>query len=121
MTPAALHVFPVDGSSDVRFLEVEGDLDESANARWIAALRRVAEDGADALAVDLRGCRTLDRHCLAALLAVAATLRSRGGAGVALVMHPGSSLPHQLPELAGGELSIHPDAHSAVLALAASA
>jgi anti-anti-sigma factor len=103
---AALQLYPVDGFEHLRFINVEGELQEANGERWFGLLRGAVEQRAEGIAVDLRGCRSLDDHCLDKLVAAAATLKARGGTGVAVVTLPGSALARRLRRLAADELAI---------------
>ncbi|HEX2468843.1 MAG TPA: STAS domain-containing protein [Solirubrobacterales bacterium] len=99
-------------------VDVEGELGRTAVKRWVGLLRGVIEGGARGIAVDLRGCRLMDSHCLAAMLAASQTLKSRGGRGVTLVLFPGSRLARHLKLFtAGGELPAYDNAAAAIWAL----
>jgi anti-sigma B factor antagonist len=102
---AALRMYPVHGAEHLRFIAVEGEL-RGSNSRWTALLRGVVEQRFEGIAIDLRGCQSIDAPCVEALLAAAATIKARGGAGVALVTLPGSKLDRRLRLLVGDELPV---------------
>jgi anti-anti-sigma regulatory factor len=116
---AVLHLSPAPRHDEsLRLVDVEGELGRTAVKRWVGLLRGVIEGGARGIAVDLRGCRLMDSHCLAALLAASQTLKSRGGRGVTLVLFPGSRLARHLKLFtAGGELPAYDNAAAAIWAL----
>ncbi len=113
----ALRLYQLDRFEHLRFIEVEGELQEAAGQRWAALLRGALEQRPEGIAVDLRGCRGIDDHSLEQLLAVGATLKARGGPGVALVMLPGSALAERLRLLAANELRICDSTRTALVAL----
>lgn len=117
MSQAVLNTFPLERG--LTFIEVEGELgDGPIKTRWFRLLRDAAER-ADGLAIDLRGCHAIDRHCVEALFAVSATLRARGGLGVALVALPGSVLRDHLCSVGGGDLPTYGSAGEAMTVLRA--
>jgi anti-anti-sigma factor len=113
---AALRMYPVPGAEHLRFIAVEGEL-RGDNSRWAALLRGIVEQRFEGIAVDLRGCQRIDAPCVEALLAAAATIKARGGAGVALVTLPGSKLDRRLPLLVGDELPVCDSTEAAAIAL----
>jgi anti-anti-sigma factor len=114
---AVLHLYPVDGFEHLRFIDVEGELEEANGERWFGLLRGAVEQRAEGIAVDLRGCRNLDDHCLDRLVAAAATLKARGGTGAAVVTLPGSALARRLRRLAADELAICDSTQAALMVL----
>jgi anti-anti-sigma factor len=114
---AVLHLQPVDGFEHLRFIVVEGELEEANGERWFGLLRGAVEQRAEGIAVDLRGCRSLDDHCLDRLVAAAATVKARGGTGVAVVAMPGSELAGRLRRLAADELAVCDTLQAAVAVL----
>jgi anti-anti-sigma regulatory factor len=114
---AVLHLAPpVANHESLRLVDVEGELGWSDVHRWRGLLRGVIQDGATGLAVDLRGCRVIDSHCLSMLEAAAETLGARGG-GVTLVVFPGSGLSRRLRMFAASALPTYDTASAALLAL----
>lgn len=113
----ALHLHPVDRADHVMLVEVEGELHGPVSDRWFALLRGVVGRRAEAMVIDLRGCRAIDGDCLDALLASATTMKARGGAGAALVMLPGSTLADAIRQVTGEEVSIHTSVDAALVAL----
>jgi hypothetical protein len=117
---AVLHLAPpFTHDQRLRLVDVEGELGWIDVHRWRGLLRGIIEDGATGLAVDLRGCHLIDRHCLAVLEAAAETLISRGG-GVTLVVYPGSGLARRLKRFADTALPTFDSASEAVFALGTS-
>jgi anti-anti-sigma factor len=112
-----LRVYPVDHFEHLKFVDVNGELLGAASRRWSGLLSGAIEERAEGIVVDLRGCGGIDPDALKALLAAAATLKARGGSGVALVLLPGSSLAQRLRLLAGDELRICDSAGAALRAL----
>ena len=78
---AALRLYPMDRFEQLRFIEVEGELQEATGERWSALLRGAVAQRAEGIAVDLRGCRGIDAHSLEQLLSAATTMKARGGVG----------------------------------------
>ena len=113
----ALRLHPIDQVDHIMFVEVEGELCGGASHRWSGLLRGVVQRRAEGIAIDLRGCRELDEHCLGVLLAAAEAMKARGGSGVALVMLPGSELGTRLRRLAGERLPIYDSAKAALVGL----
>jgi anti-anti-sigma regulatory factor len=114
---AVLHLAPpLANHESFRLVDVEGELGWSDVPRWRGLLRGVIQDGATGIAVDLRGCRVIDSHCLSMLEAAAETLAARGG-GVTLVVFPGSGLARRLRGLAASGLATYDTASAALLAL----
>jgi len=72
---------------------------------------------ANGLVVDLRGCESIDDHCLNALLATGAALKAGGGAGVAVVLLPGSAMNQTLGRSCGDEMPSYTSTRAALLAL----
>ena len=91
-----LHLRPLSPEDHLSLVEVEGSLHERTGTRWRALLLGLVSQKENGLVVDLRGCETIDDHCLKALLATGAALKAAGGAGVALVLFPGSALSEAL-------------------------
>lgn len=81
-----------DGSA---LLEVEGSLEDIGVVRWAASLKGAFAEGTEQILLDLRGCRTIEPHCLDVLLAAAATMRTFGG-HVTVACLPGSHLERVL-------------------------
>ena len=102
---SAVRMYPVDGADHLRVIAVEGELRESSG-RWADLVHAAVEQGTEGIAVDLRGCRRIDSPCVEALLAAAATIKARGGSGVAVVTLPGSMLDRRLRMLVGDELPV---------------
>ncbi len=117
MREAGLRLYPMDRFEHLRFIEVEGEVQEATGARWSALLRGAVQEHAEGIAVDLRGCRGIDAHSLQQLLAAATTLKVRGGVGVVLVVVPGSALALRLRLLAGDELQMCDSTRTALTAL----
>lgn len=115
---AALRIYPMDGAEHLRFIAIEGKL-RGSGSRWPGLLRGVVEQRFEGIAVDLRGCRSIDAAAVEALLAAAATINARGGSGVALVTLPGSKVDRQLRLLVGGELPVYDSTDAAARALGA--
>jgi anti-anti-sigma regulatory factor len=93
---AALRLTTATPRPDVMLVEVEGDLEEPSMDRWSRLLDSAIEDGATAIAIDLRGCRSVGSACLSLLLSVSAKLKARGGGGVNLVTSAGSLLDREV-------------------------
>jgi anti-anti-sigma regulatory factor len=115
---AVLYVQHGEGRQDVSLVEVEGTLRDRGAKRWSGLLRGSIAQGARGLAIDLRGCPLIDSVCWAALLAAAATLRLGGGAGVNLVVLPGSDLAQRIETLAGRDVATSTTATAALGTLA---
>ena len=114
---AALRLYPMDRFEHLRFIEVEGELQEATGERWSALLRGAVAQRAEGIAVDLRGCRGIDAHSLEQLLSAATTMKARGGVGAVLVLLPGSALALRLRLLVGDELPICDSLRTALAAL----
>lgn len=114
---AALRLTAVDRFEHVMSIEVEGELREATGQRWAALLRGALGQRAEGIAVDLRGCRGIDAHSVKQLLEAGRTLKTRGGAGVVLVLMPGSALAQRLRLLVGDELPIRDSTRTALEAL----
>jgi anti-anti-sigma factor len=112
-------VYPVERAEHLMFADVEGELHADTSTRWSGLLRGAVEQRAEGIAVDLRGCRGIDAHCVETLLATATTLKARGGSGVVLVVLPGSELADEVRLLAGDELRICDSVNAAMHALGA--
>jgi hypothetical protein len=94
--PAVFHLTTVDPKKGLDLVEVEGGLEPVAVTRWSGLLQGAINEGATGIAVDLRGCHTLDPLCLSVMVAASAMLKARGGGGVKLVTYPGSGLGRRL-------------------------
>jgi anti-anti-sigma factor len=115
--PAMVHMVATESQESVRLVDVEGELEAGAAARWSDLFQGAIEDGAMGIAVDLRACRTLDPVCVSVLLATSTALRARGGAGVRLVTNPDSPLGRRLEVLTAEDLPAYPSASEALLSL----
>jgi anti-anti-sigma factor len=115
-TDAALRMYPVQGAEHLRFIAVEGEL-WGSNSRWAALLRGIVEQRFEGIVVDLRGCQRIDAPCVEALLAAAATIKARGGSGIALVTLSGSKLDRRLRLLVGDEMPVCDGTEAAAQAL----
>jgi anti-anti-sigma factor len=114
---AALRLYPMDRFAHLRYIEVEGELQEATGERWSALLRGVVAQRAEGIAVDLRGCRGIDAYSLDQLLSATTTMKARGGVGAVLVLSPDSALDQRLRLLVGDELPIFDSTRSALAAL----
>jgi anti-anti-sigma regulatory factor len=95
-TEVLLHLgAPLGRNKGLRLIDVEGELGWADIQRWRRLVRDVVDDGATGLAVDLRGCRAIDSHCVSILEVAAETLTARGG-GVSVVVFPGSGVARRL-------------------------
>jgi anti-anti-sigma regulatory factor len=115
--PAALRFATTTPHPGLMLVDVEGDLEAPAVARWTVLLNSATREGATGIAVDLRGCRTVDSACLSVLLAVSARLKARGGGGIKLVTTPGSLLEREVEAVFPMKLSAYSSASEALLSL----
>jgi anti-anti-sigma regulatory factor len=115
--PAALCFATTTPGPGLILVDVEGDLEVPAVARWTVLLNSATRDGATGIAVDLRGCRTADPACLSVLLATSARLKARGGGGIKLVTTPGSALGRKVEAVFPMELPAYSSAAEALLSL----
>jgi anti-anti-sigma regulatory factor len=114
---AVVHVTTATPGERLVLVDVQGDLEASAAERWSGLLNFAMEEGATGIAVDLRGCRTVDPACLSVLLAVSAGLKVGGGGGIKLVTSRGSPLGRKVEAVFATELPAYPSAAEALLSL----
>jgi hypothetical protein len=110
-TTAVFHVSE-DPAQGFVLVEVEGALRDEAVVRWAVVLRGTLNQALLLVILDLRGCQTIEPHCLTVLLSVAATLKASGGS-IAAVTLLGSPMrrflqPHawDLPHHASVQLAL---------------
>jgi anti-anti-sigma regulatory factor len=112
--PVQFHLVTTNRERGLKLVDVEGELGAAVATRWSGLFNSVVNEGATGIAVDLRGCRSVDPICLSVLLATSAVLKERGGGGVKLVTSPGSSLDRRLRALASDELPAFDSASGAL-------
>jgi anti-anti-sigma regulatory factor len=115
--PAVLRFATTTPHPGLMLVDVEGDLEAPAVARWTVLLNSATREGATGIAVDLRGCGTANSACLSVLLAVSARLKARGGGGIKLVTTPGSLLGRKVEAVFPMELPAYSSASEALLSL----
>jgi anti-anti-sigma regulatory factor len=115
--PVRFHLVTANRERGLKLVDVEGELGAAVVTRWSGLFNGVVNDGATGIAVDLRGCPSVDPVCLSVLLATSAMLKERGGGGVKLVTNPGSTLDRRLRTHASQELPAFDSASGALSSL----
>jgi anti-anti-sigma regulatory factor len=116
-SPVALRFATATPRPGLMLVDVEGDLEAPAVARWTVLLNSAIREGATGIAVDLRGCRAVEYSCLSVLLATSVALKARGGGGISLVTTPGSLLERTVRASTVDELPAYPSATEALHSL----
>jgi anti-anti-sigma regulatory factor len=115
--PVEFHLVTANRERGLKLVDVEGELEAGVATRWSGLFNSAVKEGATGIAVDLRGCRSVDPVCLSVLLATSTMLKERGGGGVKLVTNPGSTLDRRLRTLAPEELPAFDSASGALSSL----
>lgn len=115
--PNVLRLTTLTPGPGLMLVDVEGDLEAPAVERWTGLLNRVTRQGATGIAVDLRGCGSVDAACLSALRGVSTKLKAGGGGGVKLVTSPWSTLGRAVDADFPVELPAYSSASEALISL----
>jgi len=115
--PAVLNLTAATSDDGLMLVDVEGELDALALTRWSGLLDSAVTGGATGIAVDLRGCSSIDIGCLSVLVAASGKLKERGDEGIRLVTIPGSLLRRRVQATGAKRLSAYSSAGEALRSL----
>ena len=112
--PAVLNLTAATSDDGLMLVDVEGELDALALTRWSGLLDSAVTGGATGIAVDLRGCSSIDIGCLSVLVAASGKLKERGDEGIRLVITPESLLRRRVQATGAKRLSAYSSAGEAL-------